>query len=320
MCWQKDISAQFALLVEEKKRLVLQADQLSTQKKRNASTHEMQHIQLRHQMNDFNRRLHGMVQCMSAFDRYKRRGINRKTSTASTTAHSCFPSLQVKDRTTAETAWSTSEPREEDERRAASSRASTQNIQQVESTTSTTPSPPQKATSPVDQCVEADLFQITVPDFNELDKLANESPDRYRRMLDAAKESFKLEKLIIIKPRKNEWGPESEPFVSDLMRRAITVVSSQEQLDELEASVPAGWQSLKDDIRTYGQLRLDRVRERREAEERARLKYERAVQEIKNQSQARMRRIKIEGDWLHEWLLRLPLVQRRRANQSANAG
>ena len=125
-----------------------------------------------------------------------------------------------------------------------------------------------------------------MPDFNELDKLANESPDTYRRMLDVAKESFNLEKLLI--------RIESE-LLSDATRNNSRLDSSQEQLDELEARVPAGLQSLKDDIRTYGQLRLDRVRERREAEERARLKYERAVQEIQNRSQARMRRFKIEG-------------------------
>ena len=81
----------FGLLQEEKKRLLDSIDRLRN-KQRATTTNEagekvqQQQQQLRQQMNDFNRRQHAVVQRMSAHDRYKRKKTAIYKAAKSTTA------------------------------------------------------------------------------------------------------------------------------------------------------------------------------------------------------------------------------------------
>ena len=63
----------FVALQQEKRRLLDKAGQLSKNQKTRSEETTLDKMQLRHQMNDFNRRQHAVLQRMSAFDRYKRK-------------------------------------------------------------------------------------------------------------------------------------------------------------------------------------------------------------------------------------------------------
>ena len=217
MCPPKHVCAQLALLVEEKKCLLLHSTAAAANPTNTGSLADMQQTQLRHQMNDLNRRLHGVVQRMSSYDRYKRK--KKKTTRDQASLDQLSPPAQ-------ETA--------------AAPETSEKELQATTVTTVGTQSP---ENNPTVDTIRADRRIDIGACF--LERLDQDLKDVNKKVMDAA--------------------------TSEIMH--IFDTAKQELNVALNVSL-----------------------------------------------EARMRRIKIEGEWLHQWMVRLPLVKRRRANQSANAG
>ena len=350
-------SAMFDSLCDEKKRLLLHT--IKQQAKKTSADREQRH-QLRQQMNSVNKRLHAVVQHMSAFDRYKRK---KKYSTAeprTTTQHAVHLSpsptsaSQTTTTTTNETIRTFKPSRNIIELDVFNPLRVLTNqtvdvgkkfaeILQIECTgtrlqqlTELEQSEPGSVWSTtighVKQCAQLEI-QLDreageahiLEEQLEMERKEVQEQARIRREQRAkerqlADEQVRLQREQRAKERKHA----EEEAQLEREQRAIERKQADEQA-QLER------EQFEKETREAEELYLlqreQRDKEKREADEQDRLQVERAEREMQERIQkehARMQLqiVKSQADCRCRlaWLERFPLVTHRRANQTANAG